>query len=110
MPHYILTFILSVSSLTFYSQDYQIVKPTEINSNTVSKRHTVKENAVTKTYLVKDASYYTNFIEALEDKKLYLQGDSTLNAKAISLNWYVRIDKEIEKAEGELKKLEQNEK
>ncbi|MCT4582850.1 MAG: hypothetical protein N4A35_15670 [Flavobacteriales bacterium] len=112
MFKFTLTLNFILFSLLFLAQDYQLVRPTAINSNNIenSTKNTVKENSVTKTYLVKNEEYYTEFISALKGKKAYLESDSTLNAKAISLNWYDRIGKEIEKAEKELLKLKQDEK
>lgn len=112
MYKFLLISIILFTNLVFFSQDYTPVKPNIIDSSKPnnSKNKAIKENVVTKTFIVKNEEYYSDFIKALEGKKAYLKADSTLNKKAIDLNWYARIEKEIEKAELELSKIKTNEK
>lgn len=91
-----------------YSQESKLTKPHEINSNKTevpTTESTVIENSVTKTYLIKNEEYYSKFIAALKGKKEDMKSDVDLNKKAESLNWYTKIDSEIEKAEQQLLKL-----
>jgi hypothetical protein len=110
----VLSIFLIVSVNALFCQEIKLVKPQVINSNEVvtpqTERITVLENAVTKTYLVKNEEYYTLFIKALEGKKKYLQNDSALNTKAETIGWYNKVNAEIEKAEIELLKLKDNDK
>lgn len=107
-----LFFLISVHSLI--SQTSKIVRPTEINTenqlNINEEDINVKENLVTKTYLVKNEEYYLNFINALEVKKERVREDSLMNLKAIKENWYFKIDKELKKAKDELDLINENEK
>ncbi len=104
-------FISLITINTLYGQEAKLTKPQEVNSNQVKaplyKQPTVIENSATKTYLVKDEEYYNKFIAALKGKKEHMQNDPALNEKAKSLNWYTKIDSEIEKAEEQLKKLKE---
>lgn len=107
----LLTSTILILNFVVFSQNYTPIRPKIIDSSKPDyKGETVKENAVTKTFLVKNEEYYTEFIKALKGKKSYLMSDSALNQKAIELNWYSRVNKEIEKAELELSKIKSNEK
>lgn len=110
----LIIFIFCFQLSAFYAQEASLVRPKEINSASVKpvliEQPTVVENEVTTTYLVKDEAYYTHFIEALKGKKAHLQSDSTLNAQAEAINWFSKINTELEKAELELKKIKDNEK
>lgn len=107
-----LLFLFLTVNIT-YGQESKLTKPQEINSNEVDapiETPTVIENSVTKTYLVKNEEYYNKFITALKGKKEHMLNDSNLNLKAESLDWYTKINAEIEKAENQLQKLRDNEK
>lgn len=91
-----------------YSQESKLTKPHEINSSKTeisTTESTVIENSATKTYLIKNEEYYNKFIAALKGKKEHMKSDADFNKKAESLNWYTKIDSEIEKAEQQLLKL-----
>lgn len=109
----LLTLLLIISSMAF-AQKSTLVKPNIINSateksTTVKKiNNTVLENAVTKTYLVKNEEYYTQFIEALKIKRDIVQNSPEQNTKAEAIQWFTKIDIEISKAEKELNKLKGN--
>lgn len=112
MFKFIIITVILFFSFDLAAQSYTPVKPKVINSDQPQKKanKTIIENAATKTYIVKNEEYYTEFIKALEGKKTFLKADSILNKKAIDLNWYSKVDNEILKAKNELNKLKQDEK
>ena len=114
MNRTVLVLLFVITYIGSTAQNNKIVKATEINSAQHTQPNeeavTVIENMVTKTYLVKNEEYYTNFINALEGKKEHVSNIPELKLKAEEEGWFIRINSEIEKAKLERSKLVSHEK